>query len=255
MTPDWSPLRTELALWDKAGLNLPLWWRDDDAVQPTAQLDHLTAMAERFQIPVHLAVIPSPASLKLANAIRKTDHLIPVVHGWTHQSHAPKGQKKAEFGAHRPVADMLAEATQSFDRMKTLFGTRLRPMFVPPWNRISGDLPAGLADIGYTSLSTFAPRRHSHAAKGLARINTHLDPINWRGNRSLVDPGTLIHQITRMLQDRRTGAADNGEPFGLLTHHLVHDADIWAFTQAILTEFQRGPVLIWTHPDQAETPT
>jgi hypothetical protein len=49
MTPDWTALDAELAAWDQAGLTLPLWWRDDDAVKPTPALDqYIWPSSRRF---------------------------------------------------------------------------------------------------------------------------------------------------------------------------------------------------------------
>ena len=61
MTPDWTPLETELARWSAQGRTLPLWWRDDDAVAETPALRKLTELSERLGLPVHLAVIPAAA--------------------------------------------------------------------------------------------------------------------------------------------------------------------------------------------------
>ncbi len=126
--------------------------------------------------------------------------------------------------------------------MTDLFGDRLQPMFVPPWNRINPELGQHLVAIGYDTLSTYTPRNSEFAAPDLIQINTHLDPIAWRGTRSLVDGTTLVAQTVSLMQDRRIGNADNTEPFGLLTHHLVHDDAIWAFVKQFLTIMLKGPV-------------
>lgn len=253
MTPNWTHLDLELARWTDQGLTLPLWWRDDDAIEPTAQLDRLTTLSERLNIPVHLAVIPKHTTPELAEFTARHTSLIPVVHGWAHQNHAPADQKKAEFGAHRPLADMIADITRARATLHDLFPT-LRPMFVPPWNRIAPDLLADLPQSNLTMISTFTPRKAAQPVPNLTRINTHLDPIDWRGTRSLVPAQTLIDQITNQLADRRMGKTDNTEPYGILTHHLVHDDAIWSFTQELLTKLSQGPTQLWTAP-KSGTPT
>jgi len=212
MTPDWTPLDRELTRWQSAGLTLPLWWRDDDAVEPSAALDRLTTLAEAKGIPVHLAVIPHAATQALADQLRDAPCLIPVVHGWAHLSHAGSGEKKCEFATKRPLADMRSEAAEGLARLSDLFGSGLVPMFVPPWNRIAPQMVAELAGLGYRALSTFTPRPAPLAASGLAQINTHLDPIAWKTGRGLLAPDVLIAQVTRQLADRRTGRTDNTEP-------------------------------------------
>lgn len=244
MTADWTPLDAELRLWQAAGLTLPLWWRDDDATAATPALDRLAQLSEAVDLPVHLAVIPKTAEEELAAAL--PDHLIPVVHGWAHENHAPAGEKKAEFGAHRPLVPMRADADAGLARLTELFGTRLAPMFVPPWNRIDPALPASLSALGYCWLSTFTPRQQPEAAPGLIHVNTHLDPIDWKGGGGVVDPDRLIAQVAGQLADRREGLADRDEPYGVLTHHLVHDAAIWEFAEQLLNRLRAGPTRPWT---------
>ncbi|WIY26178.1 polysaccharide deacetylase family protein [Parasedimentitalea psychrophila] len=253
MSPDWTALEQELQAWQDQGLTLPLWWRDDDAIEPTPQLDRLTSLSETLNLPVHLAVIPRDATPALASYIASSSQLIPVVHGWAHQNHAPQDEKKAEFGAHRPIEQALADAGRGLDALRDLLGDAVTPMFVPPWNRITDDITQGLARLGYTSLSTYKPRSTAEAAAYLAQINSHLDPIQWKGSRSLVPPQQLLDQVSRQLNSRRHGLADNAEPYGILTHHLVHDTAIWDFTEALIRRLLGGPATPWTHA-QRTTP-
>ncbi|MBO9444210.1 polysaccharide deacetylase family protein [Ruegeria sp. R14_0] len=248
MMADWNVLTDELALWQQQGLILPLWWRDDDAVSKTPQLERLSAMSEDLGVPVHLAIIPREAEDSLADYVNARSHLIPVVHGWAHQNHAPQGEKKSEFRLHRPMADIQSDAQAGMSRLQALFGNRLCPMFVPPWNRIAPEVAPELPKAGYRILSTATPRSSAQAAPGLDQINTHLDPIDWRGSRGLANPDTLIAKTVHLLKDRREGRADNAEPFGVLTHHLVHDEDIWTFTHDLLLRLLDGPSVIWSAP-------
>lgn len=221
MQIDWSPVTNELALWQAENLTLPLWWRDDDAVAATPELEQLIALSETVGIPVHLAVIPKMADVGLAGRVADNGCLIPVVHGWAH------------------------EIQGAMNRLQSLFGDRLKPMFVPPWNRIAPQHYPTLIKAGFTTLSTFTPRMAPDAATGLLQINTHLDPIAWRKGKSLIAPDQLVAQLVQLLLDRRTGLADNNEPLGLLTHHLVHDAEVWEFTRQVLLTLQAGPVTIY----------
>lgn len=245
MRIDWTPLRTELAQWRAGGLELPFWWRDDDAIAPTEALDQLASLSTATEVPVHLAIIPKDATEALAQDLATC--FVPVVHGWSHVSHTPEGVKNAEFGVGRPASAALADASQGLARLRALFGDKLAPMFVPPWNRIAPDVVAGLAEAGFDAVSTYNPRKTALAAPDVAQINTHIDPIFWRGHRGLVDVETLMSQVVTLLQDRRTGQTDNHEPLGYLTHHLVHDADIWEFSRQFLQEICEGPVRLYRH--------
>ncbi|WP_415919742.1 polysaccharide deacetylase [Tateyamaria sp. SN6-1] len=239
---DWTPLRAALRACEDAGVTPRLWWRDDDAVAATDALDRLARMSAEVALPVHLAIIPAGATEDLVHSCADAG-CVPVVHGWAHTDHSSRDVKKNEFLT--PRADAEDDAARGLARLRTLFGDALRPMFVPPWNRINDTVIAALPAMGYTALSTYGPRATPHAADGLALINTHVDPIDWKGTRSLIDPNQLIAHAAQMLHDRATGTADATEPFGLLTHHLVHDAAIWTFTKTFLTEMQQGGATPW----------
>jgi hypothetical protein len=239
---NWHPLKDELQFWQDAELTLPFWWRDDDAIEPTPALSRLVAISTDLNLPLHLAVIPKYATSTLGKQLSSTNLIIPVVHGWAHVSHAPEGQKNAEFGTPRSIEDCAHDAISGLHSMIDLFGDKLKPMFVPPWNRINPDLGEHLVAIGYDTISTYAPRKTQYAVPNLEQINTHLDPIAWHQGRSLIAPETLVEQIVKLMQDRRLGHTDNTEPLGFLTHHLVHDEAIWDFTEQFLTIMRTGPI-------------
>lgn len=238
MADDWSAVKQELAIWRREGLDLPIWWRDDDAVTQTPALKRLQALAASLALPVHIAVIPKFADDTLVQACQSHPELIPIVHGWAHKNHAPQGDKKAEFGHAR--AALAQDAAAGLARLRTLFGGDLCAVFVPPWNRIDPVLTRQLATLGYAGLSTYTPRADRFAAEGLVQINTHMDPIHWRAGGGLVPAQQQISGLLQLLQDRRMGLSDPREPLGFLTHHLVHDPAIWRFTETCLSLLLEG---------------
>lgn len=238
----------ELRRWRDEGLTLPVWWRDDDATASTPELDRLLAIAARFAVPLHLAVIPDAAKPGLADRLRETTDVFVLTHGWRHQNHAPPDQKKAEFGAHRPLPPMAAEIGAARQRLAELFGDLSLPVFTPPWNRIAPEVVGELHDLGFQALSTFLPRAEKFTAPGLLRVNTHLDPIAWKAGGGLLPPALIDEQLAGHLRARRTGAADNAEPYGLLTHHLVHDAALWNFVEQLIETWTTSGVTQWTPP-------
>jgi len=238
----------ELARWRDEGLMLPVWWRDDDAIEPTPALERLLGLAEGFGAPLHLAIVPQPAKLELADRLRGLSGVFALTHGWKHTTHAPADSKKAEFGAHRPLSAMLEDIVAGRNRMQDLFGAKALPVFTPPWNRIAGDLVSQLAPAGFKAVSTYTPRAARFAAEGLLQVNTHLDPVAWKSGGGLLDPNLLDVQMARELEARRTGSADNREPYGLLTHHLVQDDATWAFTDRLLDMLAESSVARFKSP-------
>ena len=208
------------------GQRVPFWWRDDDAVAASPALDRLIDLAETHAVPLLLAAIPARIEPFLGERLAAAEKTVRVaVHGLAHHNHAPPGEKPAEFGAHRPIDALMADAAAGLRiARERLPEAALLPVFVPPWNRLAPDLAAALPGLGYRGLSSVP----GLAITGLVRLDATLDPIDWRGTRSLRDPEAL-------LQDLATGIArDPTRPIGLLTHHLAHDAALWAFVAGLL---------------------
>lgn len=228
----WSALLAELDRWEATGKRLDLWLRDDDATAPSDQLDRLAALAERFAIPVLLASIPMSAQEALAKRLETAPLLQPCQHGVWHRNHAPPGEKKSEFGLHRPLPAILAEIAAGRQRLSELFGESLLPAFVPPWNRIHQDVAAELPGLGFTRLSCF--RNFALGPAGGPRlVNTDLDLIDWHHGRVGRQPGDLLAEMAELLAARRAEPASS-QPFGLLLHHHDHDSTVWDFLTKLL---------------------
>ncbi len=232
---DWAPVEAELARWHAAGQAARLWLRDDDAVAVTPPLERLAALTRNAGIHALIAVIPARAEPGLADFVARQPHWRVAVHGFAHVNHAPRAEKKAELGAHRPLDQVLADIERGCERLRTLFAGTLAPVLVPPWNRIDETVAAALPRLGFQVLSAFGPEPAGELT-GLRQLNTHLDIIDWRGSRGGLAHDVLIARLAEALADARKAA---GRPLGILTHHLVHDARAWEFLEA-LANFTRG---------------
>ena len=250
---DWSPVDLAIERARDDGHAIRFWWRDDDAAAHTPQLDRLLDLARQAGAEIALAVIPQALETSLGDRLRNDGAAVALVHGWSHANHAPPGQKKAEFGPHRPVDAMAAQAKQALREAREKLGRKLLPVFVPPWNRISPDLVRHLPQAGYGALSTFNDRKAASPAEGLLQVNTHIDPIDWRGTRSLRDRERIVADLVGAILRRTTGEADREEPIGLLTHHLVHDDAIWAFCEELVMRLTARAIPI-LRPDEAFSP-
>src|SRR6266700_724088 len=119
MTAGWPDLVDELDRWGSAGRVAMLWWRDDDAVAATAQLDDLLRLAG--EVPIALAVIPALARPELATALQGRPLVAVMQHGWQHANRAGHG-RKSEYPEGRPAAAVVAEIGAGQARLKALFG-------------------------------------------------------------------------------------------------------------------------------------
>lgn len=243
----WSALLAELDHWEAAGKRLELWLRDDDATAPSDQLDRLAALAERFDIPVLLASIPLLAQERLAKRLETAPLLRPCQHGVWHRNHAPAGEKKSEFGLHRPVPDILAEIAAGRQRLQELFGSTVLPVFVPPWNRIHSEVAAELPGLGFAGLSCFR-RFVLGPAGGPIIVNTDLDLIDWHNGRVGRQPGHLLAEMVQTLAIRRT-SPKSSQPFGLLLHHHDHDNTAWDFLTNLLERLSGHAAVAFSSPD------
>jgi predicted glycosyltransferase len=216
----------------ECGTRLAFWWRDDDAVAYTPRLDQLLALAQRLNVPLSIAAIPALVQDSLVQRLADEPLASLLVHGLRHANHAPSSEKKAEFGPHRALEGLGADAAAGLAAMRAAFGASTLPIFVPPWNRITSQLAARLPQLGFVGLSTFGERRACIA--GLSHINVHIDPIDWRAGGGLRARDGLMAQITHLLADRAQPGRRRAEPIGLLTHHLVHDEATWTFCEELL---------------------
>jgi hypothetical protein len=240
----WEPVVEALDRWSAAGLRAPLWLRDDDAVEPSPALDRLTILAARFKVPIALAIIPAATGKALAATLENQLHVAPIVHGWAHRNHAAEGEKKQEFGPHRPLSEMRDELTRGLHKMKALYGTRLVPILVPPWNRIACELVECLSAIGYAAFSTFGLTSAAPVPGSIPEINTHIDLIDFRGTRKCRDHGLLAGAVAATLSH----SLDHGRyPVGVLSHHLIHDAAAFDFLEGLFSVANRH---LWLSPGE-----
>src|SRR5260221_8193536 len=102
----WGDLIDELDRWAPLARAARFWWRDDDAVRPTPQLDRLLGLAD--DVPIGLAVIPAVVEPKLAERLFGLDGVVGLQHGSRHTNHARHG-KKSEYPPTRNSAEVTAE--------------------------------------------------------------------------------------------------------------------------------------------------
>ncbi|MEE9194725.1 MAG: polysaccharide deacetylase family protein [Alphaproteobacteria bacterium] len=239
----WSDLTQELDAWAADGRRATLWWRDDDAAEPDAALERLLALAVTHDLPLALAVIPARATKALAQRLAEAEGVTLLQHGYAHRNHAPAGEKKVELGPERLAVEVLEELAHGRILMTELFGPGWFPVLVPPWNRIADNLTPALTGLGYSGLSAYGPRRAVQAAPGLTQINCHADIMRWAAPRGFVGEAEALDLLTGHLGARRAERADVGEPTGLLTHHLAHDAACWAFLDALIARLTDHPAV------------
>lgn len=237
----WAALEAELDAWADVPGGATFWWRDDDLSRPGPACDRMLALAERYEAPLLLAVIPARLSDDLAPAPQP--EVWYAQHGWAHEDHAGPAapgerRRKIELGGDHSDAVLHAELRRGWQRLRGRFGPRLLPVMVPPWNRIAAPIVSALPGLGYAGLSAFGARA---GAPGLTMVNVHVDVIDWRGSGGFAGEAAVLEQAMAHLAARRAGSADRDEPTGLMTHHAVHDPASWAFLAGVLEAIAAHP--------------
>ena len=243
----WPDLMAEFDCWEEAGKVATLWWRDDDAVAPTARLGRLLSIASG--VPVSLAVIPADAQQELAQWLAHYLRSAPkasiavLQHGWRHLNHSGVG-KKSEYPGERPRPEVAYELTAGRARLSDLFGTRAQPVLVPPWNRFDDSFLSLLARCGLTAISRARPRNGSRRAPSVIEANIHVDLVAWKGSHGFVGEEAALGGLVQHLRARRLHVCAD-EPTGILTHHLVQDDATDAFLDRLIGVSLAHPAVLW----------
>ena len=121
----------------------------------------------RYDVPAVCAVIPKDflrLGRKSASLIKK--HAVYVaLHGIEHVDNSSSAQPKNEFPEGTDTENTVGTITKYYQDFADVFGTRLIPVFVPPFNASNRALDDSLLSAGFVAVSKAnqpgAPR-HSH---------------------------------------------------------------------------------------------
>lgn len=245
----WAELDEELGKWSSQGETPTFWWRDDDTEACTDPLDRLISLSERFDAPLHLAVIPHAIDVKLAERLSASPQVYTLQHGYAHKNHEPKGTRASEVGKLRDLALIEKDLREGWRRMQMARLPNLLPVFVPPWNRIGEKVLPYLPVWGYAALSGFDARPHPEPVADLQHFNGHIDPIRWKEGAKFAGVEKTLEQCVRHLRKRRLEHAYRYEPTGFVSHHLQTDEDTWRFMEALMSRLTHNAATRWISLD------
>jgi hypothetical protein len=202
------------------------WWRDDDATANTPQLERLLQLSARLAVPVNLSVVPGTLDRSLVNCLHDNSGITVLVHGWLHKNHGPEGILWCEFPATRLAEEVQFELSAALSTLRQAFQEQCLPVFVPPWNAFPPELEPLLAGLGYIGISRdfFEALPAKRQDNGLVRADTHLDLLAW-DTLGLANVAAQARIFTRRIQQGWVG------PFGILTHHLPQNEEVWDFCE------------------------
>lgn len=230
---DWlQPL--ELAL-DAVALPVSFFFRDDDAGWEDVRLLALMREFEVHQLPVDLAAIPEALGEDIAAELQMrldaTPNLVGIhQHGCRHINHESNG-RKYEFGPARSAHEQHADLTAGKKRLVTLLGSRIDPIFTPPWNRCTQVTVDQLGKLGFRVLSRDRSAQALNRA-ALAELPIVLDWCRFY-REGAGDLSVIVHGLVEQL-----GAP---VPLGIMLHHAVMDTRQLGLTGELLQLLARHP--------------
>lgn len=205
-----------------------LFFRADDIAVPSKNFDRMTALFLKYQMPLCLAVVPAWMTKTRWEAIKpfrdKGGHLLCWhMHGYRHHNHEATGRKQ-EFGPQRTRADIFQDLANGRERLVSILGKALTPVFTPPWNRCSQQTLFILKDLGFKGVS----RNHGASPSpphGLKDIAVHVD-LHTRKDKT---PQTGRQNL---LKEFETGFFAG--VCGIMIHHMCMDKTAFDFLDALL---------------------
>jgi hypothetical protein len=263
----------ELDRWQANGLIAKFWWRDDDAQFDNDAFKRLTDLAGSESLPLVLAVSPMLMPDRFVARLNGLRDVSVAAHGYRHINHAT-APLKGEFGPDRPLEVMRREIEELAGEFAVRFPDRGIAMFVPPWHGLDSRLISDLARVGFKVLSMFEsrvsrglglaaaqlktiglalPRRSIKLRRrSIERLDCSVSLLNYEGPNITGNPRSL-EKVLRALWARRLGFLPVEQPIGILTHHLLHDEDAWAYLSQILMVTARHPATRYLQPEELST--
>jgi len=212
------------------------WWRDDDAVAATEQLETLLAIRAEHQVPLALSVIPSTARRDLARRLESEAAVKVLQHGWDHRDHGGPDGPPAELADWREPDVVMGQLLQGRAVLDELFGRQTFAILVPPYNRIGKALATAVIAKGWSAVSVVG----DFPGLAVPTLNVHADLIDWRRNEA-ASRDRVTASVFQALWARRMGLVPAAAPVGILTHHLVHSEAMWDAARHWLSYLRAKP--------------
>jgi len=223
-----APLKRELDRWKVAGQRIAFWFRDDDAITITPELERLLDFQQAYSLPIAIAVIPQQADPQLSQIIQERPELSVLQHGWSHTNYAAKGEWYSEFPAGRPAAEVSGNLNSGKILLEKLFGHQFIFGFVPPWNHFASEYLPLLKNYQFVSGRDYTVARDW---RRLPSIPADVDVLRWTPAPHFRGTKRLIREVCGQLRARRK--ENRKDPVGILLHHLNMDDASWEFMNSL----------------------
>lgn len=222
-----SDLELELKRWAEAGRTVDMWIRAELGRHPgqAGCARRLLSLSEAAGLPIAIAVVPQGFDGDLLARLQGAPAITVLQLGHANANREPDGERMAEYGPHRDLAEALSDLSSGRAALEALFGESFLPVLVPPFEFIDPVIAASLRAVGLTGLSlALQPRPLPAAGPGVVWSNVHvsLSRVWEQGGETdfLANALELIHD---QLVGRRLELVDAAEPLGLWIEDLGTD--------------------------------
>ena len=232
--PDRLAACLDQVLPERPPASVKIYFRADDIAAPSARLARLLSLFQSRRAPLALALVPAWLTAPRWEYLARWHHPTPELwcwhqHGWRHRNHAPLGEKKAEFGAHRPATILAGEIKRGRQRLQYLLGSAFDPLFTPPWNRIDAKLLPDLSSIGIRAISRDIGQVRDSPAP-LPEFPVHVD----LHTHKTADPAEAGQHLLNTLVEGLTGGR-----CGIMIHHQQMNAAAFEFLEFFIKAVSR----------------
>lgn len=239
-TLDWSVFEQAIA----AHPDICIWWRDDDVAYEGwwhpinrltiyRRLQGMLDLLAQYAIPAFLAVVPAKfleCSFPLVQLLDRYN--IPLaLHGLRHKNRLPQGTTKCEFPPEYATGKECAQIIECYKIFSARYGSRLLPVFVPPFNTMADSLAKCLEQHG---LIISASNSLPYIPESCCPYHTDYDFMDWK-KRKLRSYTQILTDITTLV---RTGRCT----IGINSHHKLvtaRDRIFFAKLFSIIAKNQR----------------
>jgi hypothetical protein len=232
-------------LFDTFGQYPSFWWRDDDLVEMTPGLERLSERSLQYRVPCLLSTIAERTSKKLSDLDHHGEILQFACHGLRHQNFERWRFRASEFGPSRSESDVANDLEAAWVAMKSVFGERALPIFVPPWNRFHPKHCEVLVKSKFRGLSSFAGNHPRIVPAAIRRFDVHVDIMDWRSTPVVLDQDVIVARLSRAFRKLSPSKLFRPnaplKPIGILTHHRVMNDAAWSIMDELFESlFQLG---------------
>lgn len=215
---------------------LKVFFRNDDGGWADKRLQKLANEFIQQDLPLDIAVIPDALSVQsssIINALLDASSRIAIhQHGFTHANHQLSG-RSCEFGSDRNLQQQQHDIAAGQQKLAAEFGSRVAPVFTPPWNRCTSDTAVALQALGIQYLSRII--NSDPIGNAVSELPVAVDWLKKRKGVRLTTAEMVDYICTLLNTDDQV--------FGVMLHHEHMDQSNRLLLRQLVEALRQSPVV------------